>query len=467
MTALGNGTQEGGSFRDPSGYVHELDGRIIRTVTKHGVAAFEAVQSTGLRERLITDGRLLGMEEIVDPAIHARLGEPERVLEHPRLPYVSHPYEWSFAMLKDAALLHLDIAIEALDAGVALSDASAYNIQFVGPRPVFIDHLSFRPYAEGEYWLGHRQFCEQFLFPLLLHARFGIAHNSWYRGTLEGIPGADFVKLLGARDRLSLNMLSHAILPNRLQTKAAGEGRVKRLDERRGLSRAGYKGILSQLRRWIARLVPRGQDATTWGTYADQNTYTGAEAEEKRRLVAQFAEAVKPELLFDLGANRGDYSVAALEAGAGFAVGFDFDVAAIDKAYARARAEKRNLLPLFLDAANPSPDQGWSQGERRGFGARARADATVALAFEHHLAIGRNVPLGETVRWIVGTAPVGLLEFVEKDDPTVQRMLAMREDVFADYGREAFEAALASHARIEKSFDVTADGRRLYWWDRT
>ena len=43
--------------------------------------------------------------------------------------------------------------------GFTLSDATAYNIQFAGSAPVFIDHLSFRPYREGEIWAAHRQFC--------------------------------------------------------------------------------------------------------------------------------------------------------------------------------------------------------------------------------------------------------------------------------------------------------------------
>ena len=108
------------------------------------------------------------------------------LLEHARIGYVSFPYEWSFPALKAAALLHLDLHLELLEHDVTLSDASAYNVQFQGARPIFIDVLSLRRYREGEYWLGHRQFCEQFLNPLLLRALAGVPHNAWYRGSLEG-----------------------------------------------------------------------------------------------------------------------------------------------------------------------------------------------------------------------------------------------------------------------------------------
>ena len=116
------------------------------------------------------------------------------LLEHPRVPFISYPYEWSASLLRKAALHHLDTQLEALERGFTLSDATAYNVQFVGPKPVFIDHLSFRPYRDGEIWAGHRQFCMQFLNPLIIWSRLGIAPNPWYRGNSgrhrAGGPGA-------------------------------------------------------------------------------------------------------------------------------------------------------------------------------------------------------------------------------------------------------------------------------------
>src|SRR3546814_5774217 len=90
-------------------------------------------------------------------------------------------------MLKVAALTHLKIHLRALDHGVTLSDASAYNIQFDGPRPVFIDVLSFRRYREGEFWTGHRQFCEQFLNPLLMRALCGIPRSEEHTSELQSL----------------------------------------------------------------------------------------------------------------------------------------------------------------------------------------------------------------------------------------------------------------------------------------
>jgi len=170
--------------------------------------------------------------------------------------------------------------------------------------------------------------------------------------------------------------------------------------------------------------------------------------------------------MFDLGCNTGDYSALALKSGAQRAVGFDFDHGALDYAYERARRESLNFLPLHLDAANPSPEQGWLQAERQGLARRARGDAVLALAFVHHLAITRNIPLGGVLDWITGMAPRGVIEFVPKADPMVQRLLQLREDLFDDYEQENFKSLLAARGHIVKSQPVSSSGRTLYSYER-
>jgi ribosomal protein L11 methylase PrmA len=176
---------------------------------------------------------------------------------------------------------------------------------------------------------------------------------------------------------------------------------------------------------------------------------------------------VKPKQLWDIGCNTGDYSEVALTSGATQVVGFDFDQGALERAYARAKAKTLNFLPLFQDGANPSPDQGWANAERKSVMSRGPADAIVALAFEHHLAIGRNIPLPGVVDALVKMAPQGVIEFVQKKDPTVQQLLALREDIFPDYTPETFETAMKARARIVKQETVSASGRTLYWYDRS
>ena len=457
---------ESGSFRDRRGRIFYIDQRVLRSVMPIARDDFDFVRSSGLIDELVAAGKLVA-ESIVDEQLPVTGESPvSLVLEHPRLPFISYPYEWSFSALKAAALLHLDVQLAALDKGVAMTDASAYNIQFVGAKPIFIDHLSFRRYEDGEFWVGHRQFCEQFINPLLLQSVLGVPHNAWYRGSLEGITAVELAKMLPWHSRFAWNILTNVFLQARLQRAATSSDAIEKAKARK-LPKIGFEQMLHGLRNWIGKLELKPDDKTVWQDYAGDNSYADAEAANKRQFIGEFVAAVLPDVLLDIGCNTGVYSELALQSGAGLAVGFDFDQGALEQGMRRAHDRQLNFLPLHLDAANPSPDQGWLQGERGGFAERAKGDAVLALALVHHLVIAKNTPLDQTVNWLVNMAPKGVIEFVPRQDPMVQRLLQLREDLFDDYEPVVFERLLGARARIEKSATVSASGRTLYWFDRS
>ncbi len=459
---------DAGSFRDPSGHVYKAGNEIFRTVSPQAAEHYAFVKGTGLLDDLASRGLVVSSDEVDRSALGEAADSAQLVLRHSRIPFISYPYEWPFALLKAAALLHLEIQIEALERGVSLSDASAYNVQFNGPNPCFIDILSFRRYEEGELWRGHRQFCEQFLNPLLLRSLFGIPHNAWFRGRLEGIETEWIAELLPWWRKFSLNIAAHVSLPARLQRKAtANSEEIVARAKHAVLPKRSYLGMLRQLQGWIKGLQPRDTGVTVWQDYEQTHTYASNEETAKRRFIAEFTGKVKPQMLWDLGCNSGEYSEVALENGAGRVIGFDIDHGALERSYARATAKSLDMLPLYQDAANPSPSQGWYEKERPSVPQRGGASAIIALAFEHHLAIARNVPLDQVVSWLVSLAPHGVIEFVQKSDPTVQQLLNLREDIFTDYTQEAFEAALNKKARIVRSEEVAATGRTLFWFDRS
>jgi ribosomal protein L11 methylase PrmA len=456
-----------GSFRDPSGSVYRSGDRILRTVMPGSASeAYRAARDSGLLKDLAARGFILPVEEIATPPFEAIAGAAH-VLASPRLPFISYPYEWSFALHRKAALLHLDLHLAALERGFDLSDASAYNVQFQGASPVFIDHLSLRPYREGAVWAGHRQFCMQFLNPLLCHTLLRIAPNSLFRGTLEGIEPEFLAPLIPLRKKLSWTVLVHVVMQAALQHRASGQRPAARKKLRSvSVSKVAFASMLQGLRRAIAAMKAPG-GATVWSDYAQCNSYGAAEADAKRRFVQDMVSKARPRQLVDLGCNSGDYSEAALEAGAGQVIGFDFDHGALDLAAARAEAKKLDFLPLWLDAANPSPSQGWKQSERLGLAERLNADAIIALALVHHLAIARNIPLDAVVDWIVGMAPVGVIECPDKSDPMVQQLLALREDIFAGYDHEHFVDHIARRARIVRQEKLGQGSRLLVWFDRS
>jgi len=444
------------------------EGRVFRTVNECAIDDYVASRDSSAVSSLVDSGLLISSEEVDLSAIADEEPDARILLEHPKLPFISYPYEWPFSALKDAALAHLDVQLALLNDDLTLVDASAYNMQFRDGRPIFIDRLSIVRYEDGSFWMGHRQFCEQFLNPLLLQSKLGVAYQHWFRGTQEGISSIDLARLIKWRHFFSPNMFMHVYMQAKLQAASLGKStdELKTVGQKKFPKRS-LEFLLKSLKSWIAKLEPFKGGYSVWGDYSDTNTYDNREASKKADFVARFCRETGSKMLWDLGCNTGEYSEVALNAGTKFVVGFDFDDRALEKAYARLSKRGSSFLPLKMDAANPSPSQGWGEAERKGFHDRADADAIIALAFEHHIAIGKNVGLNETVRWLTSLAPVGVIEFVPGDDPTVKKMLALRENIFADYSKSTFETRLAKCGKIIASEVVSETGRTLYWYDRT
>jgi ribosomal protein L11 methylase PrmA len=419
-------------------------------------------------KNLAADGLLIPFKVVSSDILNLSCPKPRYVLETPRLPFISFPYEWSFSALKAAALLHLTIHVQALEVGVTLSDDSAYNIQFQGTQPVFIDLLSFRRYRDGEMWIGHRQFCEQFLNPLLLRALFDIPHNAWYRGTQEGITTGEIRQLLKWRHYWKWNVLTHVVLQDLFQKTSSTTAENL---QRESLATASFplpsfKHMLQNLIAWIRQLQPMRKRGSTWEDYNKTCNYTSQETTFKKQFILEVVQKIQPTLLWDLGCNTGEYSQTALEGGAKYVVGFDFDHGALEASYFRGLERRLSFQALFMDAANPSPNQGWNGRERESLQDRASADAVLALALVHHLAIARNIPLGQVVNWLVSLAPQGVIEFVPKHDPMVQKLLSLRPDIFPDYTPENFIALLKAKAAMIKTETVSKTGRILVWFKR-
>ena len=221
------------------------------------------------------------------------------MLRHERVPFVSYPYEWPFSMLKDAALLQLELNRRALRADLALKDASPYNVQWRGTRPVFIDVGSFERLRPGEPWAGYRQFCMLFLYPLMLQAYKDLPFHAALRGSLDGIPPHDARAVL-AGERFRKGVLSNVLLHARLESRYAGaEGReVKREMKRAGFSKELLAANFGKLDKLVRRLEWKAGE-TAWTGYGEDNTYDETPPRRRRTFVRE--AAARRALALDLG----------------------------------------------------------------------------------------------------------------------------------------------------------------------
>ena len=145
------------------------------------------------------------------------------MLKHERIPFISYPYEWSFSQLQDAGALHIDLLLDALGEGMTMKDGYAYNLQFRGSAPVFIDIGSFEQYGGGP-WPGYRQFCQTFLFPLLLQAHKNFSFRPLLRGQVNGIEPGQIRGLMTGTDLAKAGVLKHVALHSAMDTRNAEQG---------------------------------------------------------------------------------------------------------------------------------------------------------------------------------------------------------------------------------------------------
>ncbi len=449
--------REPSSFRDPSGFVFTREGELFRAVHRSYAPHLQRLASSGLQAALLESGLIVPHREVERPADLA--DDIAVVLAPQRVPFVSYPYEWCFSALKDAALATLRIQVMALDHGMTLKDASAFNIQFLDGRPVLIDTLSFEPYVKGEPWVAYRQFCQHFLAPLALMAKRHVSLGRLARQYIDGVPLEVAAELLPWSTRFNLGLLTHIRLHAR-QQRRHGMKASAAAAARPQVSELGLRGILDSLRSTVMKLDWR-PGGTEWADYYDNTNYSDAAFTAKQELVVRLVEQIAPRTVWDLGANEGVFSRLAADRGAQ-TVAFDVDPAAVEKNYrhVRARQEPR-LLPLVLDLTNPSPALGWANRERRSLAERGPADLVMALALVHHLALSNNVPLALVAEHFAELGRHLLIEFVPKSDSQVQHLLASREDIFPDYHLDGFKAALAPRFEFLAEHPVPDSQRTL------
>lgn len=442
------------------------DDRVVRGLSEEAAAELRQITAMDWYRRAVAGGAIIDSTWL-DEAPFEGEGWAAYV-EHPRLPFVSYPYEWSFEMLRDAAKLQIELLRVGIDEGVMAKDASPYNVQFVGALPVFIDVGSFELQREGEPWYGYRQFCQLFLYPLMFQAYKDLPYHPWLRGAIDGITPDEARRVLSGRKRGRRGVLTHVELHARAQDRFADSDQ----DVKRDLARAGFqqsliKANLDKLAALLDRLEWR-RSWSEWSGYSERSHYAAPELEHKAAFVRDVTSASRRALVWDVGCNDGYFSRIAAEH-ASCVVALDADHLVVDQLYRTLRREReRRILPLVMNLADPSPGIGWRGRERLPFHDRGRPDLVLALAVVHHLALTNNVPLPDLVDLFADVTPELVVEFPTPDDPMVQRLLrGKREGIHADYRLDRFEAALGRRFAVRRRDELEGGTRVLYHAVRT
>jgi SAM-dependent methyltransferase len=484
------------SFRDPSGYVFAREDRIFRAVNVEFRALWDDLERNGLVARLTADRLLVRTSLVPDPLRQTLAAEHpgfESFLEHERIEPITYPYEWSASMLADAGVLTLDLQMRLLEGGYAIKDASAYNIQFVEGRPLFIDITSIERPQRLDLWFALGQFQRMFLYPLLLHRYRGWDLRSYFLASLDGRNLEQVRQSLGRTALWRPSLLLDVTLPlllerkeNKRQTRASGASMPGRASvpaspngsaqDQKNLGLGGrspsqpssqaqvfnLKRLRSRLMKLAAALNPRSE----WTSYTETCTYDDIAEKAKKDLVRDFLRANRPAQVLDLGCNQGDYSFIAAESGARV-LAADSDPQVLEQLYRRLRQKPSPITPLVADVANPSPAIGFRNEERTRFLDRAESDCLLALALVHHLLVSANLSL-EAIRDLFGdlTRTYAVVEFVPTHDPMFQRLIKFRVNLFQSLSIETFRSVFSKRFQVVKEAPIPSSPRTLFFMEK-
>jgi len=464
----------GGSFRDPTSRVYAVKsdtlnetGRILRGLDHEALDNCHKLMGTAFFVRLLDEKRIVSttFPDNNDAAVKDIMRSGwAGVVEHEVVPFVSYPYEWSFGMLRTAALLHLRILEDALNEGWTLKDSSPFNIQFIGTRPIFIDLPSFVPWAEGEAWVGYRQFCSCFLTPLMMRAYLGIDHLPILRSYIDGIPPMEASKYFVGSSRFRFGVMSHVLFPAMVEKRISAKER----DNSEAKSRTGKPqshsmvlGLVQSLTRLVKSLKIE-LDHTDWSDYDQTHSYDAEEHNSKKAFVERAVSGISSPHVWDIGCNTGTFSLISASQ-ASQVIAIDGDHNAIEKLYLSHKdSAEANILPLVMNLANISPAQGWAGIERIAFDGRRKPDIVLALALIHHIRMSANIPLDMFFEWLKRLECEVVLEFVDRHDEMVVKLLTNKSEQYADYNRENFITQAKKHFNIKESASLKGGKREIF-----
>ncbi len=390
------------------------------------------------------------------------------ILEHERVWFPSYPYEWPPEMLHAAAELTIDIAAAALEDGFGLKDATPFNVLFRGPKPVFVDVLSFEKRQPGDpRWLPYAQYTRTFVLPLLLNAELAIRADEIFIPHTDGLQPEDVYRRFTWFKRIRPPFLTTVSVPTWLTRRVNPDDKKLYQSDHKG-SPEKAKFVLEmrfrQARKLLRKVKPREARASAWSSYLKEFSYSSEEFETKSELVKKWVSGLGSRRVLDVGCNTGHFSEIAARNGAKV-VAIDLDPVVVGRTWRCAAVADLDILPLVVNLARPTPAVGWRNSEYSSFLSRATGsfDMILMLAVLHHLLVTERVPLPEIVNLMAElTSGYLVVEYIANSDPMFQRLTRGRERLHANFSQESFEVACRQRFNLLEKHPVKGNLRWLY-----
>jgi hypothetical protein len=434
-----NENKHASSFRDPSGYIFTDEGIIKRAIFPVYFEQYNALTNSGFFESLFKNNLLVPHTEVSN-------SEDKIVIQPENIPFITYPYEWSFSMYKEAALLTLKLQKYSLENGFSLKDATAFNIAFHNGRAIFIDTLSFDFYQENSPWRAYKQFITHFLGPLLLAHYHGAQSLKLMSNFIDGIPIKMLSTVLPFKTKLNPFLYSNIHLLAKFESKHNED--YKGETKMSTLSKKGQLNIIKSLYDYIKNLNLK--EHSEWGDYYSKTNYSDDAFIQKSTIISSWIDTLKVQSVIDIGGNDGTF-VRKIKSHLNQALVCDIDNNAVDFNYITIKETGESFMtPFVLDVLNPSAAIGFQNKERDSFINRIKTfapDATLALAVIHHMSLSGNVSFEMSAEFFASFSKHLIIEFPRRNDSWVQRLLNSKvdfKDYFDFYNIENFEIAYSN-----------------------
>ncbi|MFD2824111.1 class I SAM-dependent methyltransferase [Lacinutrix iliipiscaria] len=454
---MSDNSKHASSFRDPSGYIFTDEGIIKRAILPIYFKQYNALNSSGFFESLFKNKLLIP---------HTELSQTENkiVIQPEPIPFITYPYEWSFNMYKEAALLTLKLQKYCVEKGFSLKDATAFNVTFYEGKAIFIDTLSFDFYQENSPWRAYKQFITHFLGPLVLAHYHGAQSLKMMSNFIDGIPIKMLSSMLPFKSKMNPFLYSNIHLLAKFEDKHnedyKGESKVS------SLSKKGQLNIIESLYNYIKKLTLKEQ--SEWGNYYNKTNYSDDAFVQKSHIINSWLETIKAKTLIDVGGNDGTF-VRKINSQPNHALVCDIDNNAVDFNYKTVKEQKESFMtPFVLDVLNPSPAIGFQNRERDSFINRVKdfaPDVTLALAVIHHMSLSGNVTFDMSAKFFASFSKFLVIEFPKRNDSWVQRLLNSKvdfKDHFDFYTINHFEKAYTNCFEIVEKKEIQNSERVMY-----
>ncbi|MFT5505020.1 MAG: SAM-dependent methyltransferase, partial [Gammaproteobacteria bacterium] len=265
--------------------------------------------------------------------------------------------------------------------------------------------------------------------------------------------------------RFEKGVLSHVYFPASVENSIAKRERDDAPAQQRNPRRhstAMVIGLVQSLARLVKKLTSEIKH-TDWSQYDRTHSYQETDFDAKQAFVSMHATTIQRSCIWDIGCNTGTFS-RLVSQNCDQVISLDGDHNAVEQLYlAEKQNQQSRILPLVMNLANLSPSQGWAGLERLAFDQRRKPDLVLCLALIHHVRISANIPNQLFLKWLRSLQAEVILEFVNREDEMVIKLLTNKKEQYDDYNLEQFVAEAGQLFTIADRQPLKAGKREIFY----